>query len=139
MLMFCSVAPKERNSGAGLPRHKSPRSRPPVSSSGVGSEDFRAALKPLLLVATLAAQAACAGAEPTRDEASSENATAASAVVAAGDARRRCVDAGVAPEREAAEAGPPAEGPDARNRPRPSCTVQLTRRGDPLSIEYQIK
>jgi hypothetical protein len=139
MLMFCPVAPNERNAGAGSPRDKSPRSRPPVSGSGVGNGDFRAALKPLLLVATLAVQAAaCAGGEPTREEAASEDATATSAVVAAGDAPRRCADAGV-PERESAAAGPPADGPDARTRTRQSCTVQLTRRGDPLTIEYQIK
>jgi hypothetical protein len=85
----------------------------------------------LLLVATLAVQlVACAGAEPTGDEeAPGESDSAASAVVSAGGARPRCVDAGVVPEREAADVGPR----------RSACAVQLTRRGDPLTIEYQIK
>jgi hypothetical protein len=113
---------------------------PPVSGSGAGNEDFRAPLKHLFLVATLAVQAAaCAGAEPTGDEASSENATAASAVVAAGDPRGRCVDAGVAPERDAADVGLPPGAPSASARTRQACPVQLTRRGEPLTIEYQIK
>jgi hypothetical protein len=133
--MFCQLAPNERNSRAGLPRDKSPRNTPRGSGSAVGNEDFPAALKHLFLVVALAA---CSGADPTGDEASSESATAASAVVAAGDRGGGC-DAGVAPEREAPDTGTAPGAPDARTRTRASCTAQLTRRGDPLTVEYQIK
>jgi hypothetical protein len=121
-------APNERKSWAGSWRCFSPR-REPRSRSGAGSEHFRAALSHLLLLATLVGQvSACAGAEPTgREEAPGESSSAASAVVPAIDPRARCIDAGVVPEREATDPM------------RSSCTVQLTRRGDPLTIEYQIK
>jgi hypothetical protein len=90
------------------------------------------------VVALGAGMLACADAGP--DETSDPGPAAGAHALAAGDAGPGCVDGDALPA--SASDGLSAEQTieaHARQRTAASCTVQLTHRGEPLQIEYQIK
>lgn len=100
--------------------------------AGLGMRATRGELAGVLVAGVLAVQAAsCGDGELGAESAApSESGRAASAVSAAHSTRPPCADAGTPPEQTADGLPVPA---------RSSCTVNLTRRGEPLTIEYQIK
>lgn len=103
------------------------------NGSGLRGQAFRTGAE-LLLAVTVGALSACGDAadHPEADAPSANGSSAAAALVPASDVAGHCVDAGVVPEGGEA----PPEATAARRR---ACTVNLVRRGEPLTIEYQIK
>ena len=99
-----------------------------VDASALESRAPRAAASRAVFVAAAVLAAACS--EGDGAAVPIENGRAVSAVTPPAQHGTWCTDAGVA-----GDIAPGAEGAPARS----ACTVQLTRRGKPLTIPYQIK